>query len=192
MSDDERDSFLVDLGGSEQFDLKTILDDLPDKDGDLQHMATSKYVDSIGLIEFLLEHKGEFTVGSLNAQSLYAKHTKLSLLVRSLRLRNCAISAICIQECFFSDNNLIPDILQIPDYELIPQDSKMGRNHGLAVYVHNDFKPTMRSPLCIKSDEWEALFLDIKADHMKKPVTLGNIYRRPASISVESIVHREV
>lgn len=35
-------------------------------------------------------------------------------------------------------------------------------------------------PLCYKGETWDAQFIDIKSDFMKKPVTLANIYRLPS------------
>ena len=164
--------FLGDRGGSEQFNLKTEMGDVPDKEQTIQSMAMSKYVTSQGLQNFLYERKGEFSIMTLNAQNLYSKHTKLLLLTRLLESRGCAISAICVQECFFSNNNLTEELIQLPNYELIPQRSKMGRNHGLAIYLHKDFKYVVRHPLCFTSEDLDALVIDVKGDSMKKDTTL--------------------
>ena len=155
------------------------MDDVPDSDETIQTMAMSKYVTSEGLCNYLNEKKGEFSVMTLNADNLFKSHTKLLLLTRLLETQGCALSAICIQECYFSDNNCCTDLIEIPNYELIPQTSKLGRNHGLAIYLHISYKYTKRMPLCYKGETWDAQFIDIKSDFMKKPVTLANIYRLP-------------
>lgn len=66
----------------------------------------------------------------------------------------------------------------LPNYaEPFIQESKISRNCGLAIYLHNDFKGRKRNPLCVIEQEWEALFIDVTADLFKKPITIGNIYR---------------
>ena len=84
------------------------------------------------------------------------------MLIRSLEKQGGALSAICVQECFFSEDNLTPDLIKIPNYELIPQKSKIGRNHGLAIYLRNEFKYELRKTLCYTSDVRDALAIDVK------------------------------
>ena len=76
--------FLDDRGGSERYSFKSLVGELPDEDQSIQQMALSKYVSLEGLSNFLLEKKGEFTTMTLNADNLYAKHSKLMLLIKFL------------------------------------------------------------------------------------------------------------
>ena len=120
---------------------------------------------------------------SLNAQSLNAKFNSILIAIERLKSMKCCLSAICIQEAFFGDNESpITELYKIPDYELIPQSSKLGQNGGLVIYLHTDFKYVIRKPLCVKSELWECLVIDVKADHMKKTITLANVYRAPRTL----------
>ena len=138
-------------------------------------MALSSYVD-IEALGAKLERKCDFNVFSLNADSLDSKINLIRAAIRSLASKKIIISVKAIQECYFGDSMKLVD-MDIEGYNLFTQDSKLGRKGGLAIYVHQSYTSKERAPLCFKGSDWEALFVDISADFMKKSVTLGNIYR---------------
>ena len=114
---------------------------------------------------------------SLNAQSLQSKKDLIKAAIYTLLEKDVIVSAICIQEAYFSEDRINLTDLKIQGYELVTQSSKLGQTGGLVIYVHESYTVKVRSPLCYQGKDWEALFIDITAEFMKKPVTIGNIYR---------------
>ena len=53
--------------------------------------------------------------------------------------------------------------------------SKHGR---VACYIHRRYSYFLRDKN-IKSKYWDGLFIDVFGDHLRKPVTIANIYRPP-------------
>lgn len=140
-------------------------------------MASSSYecIESLGLK--LQAGKNKFNVMTFNADSLHAKKDLLKATVYSLLNRNIILSVICVQEAHFPIGRLNLTDLDIQGYSLETQTSKLGKHGGLAIYIHDDYKYKKRDPLCFQGDDWEALFVEVSSDFMKKPVTIGNIYR---------------
>ena len=139
-------------------------------------MALSSYVDIETLGIKLEKRKCDFNILSLNADSLASKMNLIRAAIYSLMSKKVIISAIAIQECYFGDKLTLVD-MEINGYTLFPQASNLGRKGGLAIYVHESYTAKVRTPLCFKGADWEALFVDISSEFMKKTVTLGNIYR---------------
>ena len=53
-----------------------------------------------------------------------------------------------------------------------------GGHGGVACYIHKRYSYFLRDKN-IKSKYWDGLFIDVFGDHLRKPVTIANIYRLP-------------
>ena len=154
MGESQSDDFLSDFGGSDNYLLNSLIGDNADEDdGSLQSSCISKYADIVSLGTSLTSQKTAFTVMTLNIQGLNAKFTKLTTALQSLQEQNVHISAICIQECYFSKNQLSTNngddpekidtaSIKIPGNDIYAQRTACdaGQNGGLVIYLHSDFK----------------------------------------------------
>ena len=137
----------------------------------------SSYYESDKLIEVMRKNKNRFSVLSTNIQSISSKMNELKLYIERLMKQDCVFSAICIQECWLSNNDETFD-LQIDNYNLISQGSHCTSRGGLIIYLHENFKYTPK--LELKYDTWEGQVITIKkGNYLTKPLILGNIYRPP-------------
>ena len=166
-------------GGDANFFLGNLTGD--HEDDSVKTMPLSKYADESALVNHLKTKSDHFIVFSLNVHSLASKHNLLSIFIESLRRSGIKISAICLQECFFQDtpdpSSISTDLIQLENYELIPQGASVGKTGGLAIYLHESFRHKPRAPLSCRETDWEMQFIDIFGESLKKPITLGNIYR---------------
>ena len=127
---------------------------------------------------FLKENSGNFTVLSLNADSLHKKHIQLSIFVELLLNKGLFFSAIAIQECRITDKtNCNP--LDIPQYKLEPMGQVCSKKGGLVIYLHDNFNGVAREDLYKKSSLWEAQFLTVTGESIDGSITLINLYRPP-------------
>ena len=181
MSLDSKD-LLDAFGGINRNDLIHILDLTPTGDRDDENNIhipyPSNYYDMDGMITFLKTHQGKFTVLSLNARSIFDKHSAILSILEELHENNLSFDVVCVQECWLNDNADIHS-LNINNYKLIhqgynPECSTLG---GLVCYVNDELSPkiTLR---CNNFKTWEGLFFELKIDNLTK-ITIGSIYRPP-------------
>ena len=181
----DTDNFLSDFGELKNFDFARLMADVNDDKGSPATMARSSYLDVHTLTGKLKQTPNSLSVLLLNVQGFMSKYNLLLATLEQLRLAGSPISVVALQECYFANNkdnidNKVVDLsgCVFPCYKVVPpQPSKLGRTGGLTFLIHEDFQYKKREPLCIQDDMWEALFIDVTADFMKKPVTIGNIYR---------------
>ena len=85
--------------------------------------------------------------------------------------------AICLQETWLSSDADV-SLLHIPGYKLIHQGSKCTRHGGLIIYLHEEYRYKLRN-MYIQSDIWEALFIHVSGQNLRRPISIGNIYKPP-------------
>ena len=85
--------------------------------------------------------------------------------------------AICLQETWLSSDADV-SLLHIPGYKLIHQGSKCTRQGGLIIYLHEEYTYKLRN-IYTQSDIWEGLFIDVSGQNLRRPITIGNIYKPP-------------
>ena len=137
----------------------------------------SPYLSIEQCFEELPSKKDQFSVLSLNAQSLAAKFDQLSAVLSELSNRDFIFSAICIQETWHRKGDNL-SFFEIPGYQIIEQGRICSAHGGLLIYLHESFSFNVNT-LYSQSDLWEGIFIDITSERMKKKLTLGNIYRPP-------------
>lgn len=141
-------------------------------------LIESGYIEPSILTNFLSKYSNNFTVLSLNIQSLNAKFNELCIFLSNLNHCGFFFSAICLQETWITDLKHGYDLLSLPNYHTIPLKASVSSHGGLVTYLHKDFNYKKRE-LYSTSAFWEGQFIDISSSFLKHKITLGNIYRPP-------------
>ena len=139
----------------------------------------SPYFDRENFIKILKEKNENFTVLSLNIQSINAKFDQIKILLHLMQENNSHISAICLQETWLRDdsNNAL---ISLENYNFISQGKKCFSHGGLTIYLHEKYNlKTVPSPII--SEIFEGQFIEISEVDTNRPthILLGNIYRPP-------------
>ena len=176
------ETMLNNIGGMAANSLKNLLEPNLDVNADeepdlLQH---SHYVNNDSLIQTLKDKVDVFKCISLNIQSLNAKINQLRIYCEQLKMANCKVDAICIQETWLKEG-ACDSHLQIEGYTLISKPCQLTSHSGLAIYLSNELEYTEISTDISQSRTWENQFIQIKISNNKN-LTLGNIYRPPRDV----------
>ena len=126
---------------------------------DVTLIKHSPYVNNDEFLSFCLERAKDFTILSLNIQSIRAKFDQFLILLNQLKHKDFAFSAICLQETWLSADTDVT-LLQIPGYTLIHQGTISSSHGGLAFYLNEAFKYKLL-PIYKGSTIWEGLFIEI-------------------------------
>ena len=130
----------------------------------------SKY-DIDQLVKLLKNKSDQFSILSLNIQSINAKFDQLRNILEGLERQNCKFSVICLQETWLSEASDI-SLLLLDNYNFISQDKICSSHEGLAIYL---LKKYDHKTLTIydHSNIWEGQFIEI----FWRYVTVKNCYR---------------
>ena len=140
----------------------------------------SPYYDLGTLKKYCLENINNFSVLSINAQSINAKIDKLRGVLHFLQEEySFNFSVICIQETWIGEieKSLLP---RIPNYEPLHKPKSLGPHSGLMMYIHNEFKGTdanIFNPAL--SGSWEGQSIKISGKSLKDTLRISQIYRPP-------------
>ena len=125
-----------------------------------------------------LKDSTQFSVLSLNTQSINAKIDELLIMLTTIREQNIQFDAICIQETWL-DSTSDASFVQIPGYNCISQGKYCSGHGGLITYVKEDFSYKILDNLHEKSQIWEGLFIEIDTQANEPNLIIGNIYKPP-------------
>ena len=146
------------------------------------HNAVAIYFNDETLISSLKAKSQNFSIYSLNSQSLNAKIDQIKLKINYLRENGVEFSAICLQETWLSDDS-DTSLLQIDGYQLISQGKTCTSHRGLAIFLNNTFN-FIHSSSCVKSTILESQFIEIPIDRKgERRLVLGNVYRPPRDLN---------
>ena len=123
------------------------------------------------------EFHGNFTLLTLNSQSLYAKFYDLDIILNHFSEKSVEIGAICIQETWLADN-ADTSLLNIENFNLITQGYSSTTHGGLALYVNSKYN-TEKIISINRSSVCEALFIKLSAGDLQRDLIVGNIYKPP-------------
>ena len=129
------------------------------------------------LEKYLKDHKHEFTILSLNVQSIRAKFDQLSVILCTLYNEGLYFSIIRFQETWLAENDDVTPFL-LPGYSLSHQYKSCSEHGGLLTYIRNDFSYKILD-MNINSLSWEGLFVDVFGEQLNKQIHVGNIYLLP-------------
>ena len=175
---------LKQFGGLSKNNLREIFMNNEDLERTIDIVSHSPYISTEDIGSYLKDYSSDFSVLTLNIQSINAKIDQLRIFIDFLASNNFAFSAICIQETWISGPNPNFECLQIPHYQCITLGSVCSSHSGLAIYVHSQFSVNKRN-LYTGSRLWEGLFVDINHHSLNKKITLCNIYRAPRDTNAE-------
>ena len=137
----------------------------------------SRYLDSDAAMELFGSKQNNFTVLSLNCQSLCAKIEELRIYLNMFH--PFYFSAICLQETWLTSDADV-SLLQLEGYTMISRGRQCSAHAGVAIYLKNEYSYTILQ-IADNPDIWDGLFIEVPIDshpHSKKLV-IGNIYRPP-------------
>ena len=169
-------SVLRSFGDITSLDLQNVVNDI-DSDEDTL-IINSPYIDTSNLGPFLKKITTNFSVLDVNIQSLNAKFDSLLALLQELKFMDFEFDAICIQETWITGCPPDFSLFSIPGYVTIPLSASISTHSGLVIYLHKRHQYSIRA-FDFNSNIWEGLFIDVFGQHIKKKITLCNIYRRP-------------
>jgi endonuclease/exonuclease/phosphatase (EEP) superfamily protein YafD len=164
--------YLANLG---DFNLQSIINK---EEEDNIVIIDSPYIDTLDVGEYLKNTKSNFSVLSLNVQSLNAKFNSILSILHDLQNCDFTFDAICLQETWVTGSPPDFSMFAIPNYTTIPLTATISSHSGLVIYLHNRHQYTLRN-YKYNNSIWEGLFIDVFGDHIRNKITLGNIYRQP-------------
>ena len=149
------------FGGVHENSLKYLLDDEqnPADPDVLDIIKHSPYTDEEKLMADLTIKQNDFTILSLNCQSLSAKIDGLKILLNNVE-NNCKIGAICLQESWLSTES-DTSLLKIEGYNLISVGKTCSAHGGLAIYLNDEMNYKILN-LYEQSNIWEGQFIEIR------------------------------
>ena len=177
MANNLMESILKHYGGMTKNNFLSILDNCEDLDSTIAVIAESPYIDTDDVTNYIKTFKHDFSILSLNIQSLNAKFSQLQILLKMLSDRNITLSAICLQETWLTDDTYI-NLFSLEGYTPITFPATCSRHTGLIIYLHNSFTFDVKQ-VSFDNKQWEGIFLDISHETFTKNLTLCNIYRPP-------------
>ena len=134
------------------------------------------YVDFDGLTDFL-KFEDNFTVFSLNIQSIHAKFDEFKIMIDQLALLRHTFNAICLQETWLdADSDTVR--LQIEGYNFISRPKSCSLHGGLAIYLKEEYSHS-EIDICPNSELWENQTITVSGPNLHSSITLSNIYRPP-------------
>ena len=182
------ENILKNFGGFNKNNLNSIIQsnfsDNDEHDFILDDIKTSSYYEINQIMEAYNSHKHNFSMLSLNCQSINAKFDSLILLVETLRQQKFEFSIICLQETWLEEGADV-SLFQIPGYDCIAKGKYRSVHGGLITYVHNNYKYEICNTM-VSSDLWEGLLLKIKIQNNSN-IYIYNIYRPPYYFSNDNM-----
>ena len=174
---------LYDFIGMEQPGLENILNNsVGDDDESSLNLLASHYYDIDGMPS-CLSNQRNFTVLSLNIQSIHAKWNLFTSTLASLREKKVEFSAITLQETWLDDDN---GAFEIPGYVSFHQSRSCSLHSGLKTYVRTDYL-SKKLDIYRTTETHDALFVSITDDLTQKTFSLANIYKPPRDSSNSNI-----
>ena len=164
------------LAGTEN-DLNHILSTFVESEHEIENFCDSRYIELSDITSIIKDDGKDFTILTLNIQSINAKFDNLYPVINNLSSMGLYFGAICLQETWLSSDADV-SLLHIPGYKLIHQGSRCTRHGGLVIYLHEQYTYKLRN-MYKRSDIWEGLFIDVSGHNLHRPITIGNIYRPP-------------
>ena len=175
---------LKEFGGSVRNDLNIALAS-SNQDDDIDLSSHSPYTTLGQLPNYVSQIVGDFSIITLNCQSINAKFDQIYILLNELMSKSrFRFSCVLLQECYLPSvllDGSPPDVsmYKIPGYDTYVLGSCCSSNGGLICYVADNIKATPKITI-EKSKYYEALFIELHGID-SNPIIVGNIYRPPRS-----------
>ena len=132
------------------------------------------------LSDKLYESKSNFSIISLNAQSINAKFDEFQIAINEINNKH-EVSIICIQESWLS-SDCDTSLFDISNYQLVAKGKYCSNHGGLLTYVHKEFY-WENIVINNHTSVWEDLFTKVRHKTPgSKTQIVRNIYRKPNEI----------
>ena len=131
-------------------------------------LSKTIYLDLDSLENFARNNQGSFSIFSVNIQSINAKFSELTILLKYIKDNyNFTFSVICLQETWL-DEEADLDQFELPNYKKIAQGKQVGYKGGLITYVHKEFTGKKRVLYKKSKDKlWEGQCIEISGERLK-------------------------
>ena len=116
---------------------------------------------------YLQNNTNNFTVFTMNVQSLNSTFSEIQSLISDLSKDNLLVDAKCFQETWLHTNDDV-GIFHLPAYTIIHKGKLCCGHGGLVIYLNNRYTHTLRSDLYKDSTIWEGLFIDFAGENYKQ------------------------
>jgi hypothetical protein len=139
----------------------------------------SPYYNTDDALEVLVPKQNNFSLLSLNCQSLHSKFNQLKIYLEYFAQSNYYFDIICLQETWIGDNHDV-SLFQLADYTFLHKSSCCSTHGGVAIYLRQNLEYKILS-LNGTDGIWDGLFIEVNLSNYsrKKNVVIGNIYRPP-------------
>ena len=84
--------------------------------------------------------------------------------------KSVQFDVLCLQETWLNETSCF-SLLDIEDYNFIPQSSPCSAHGGLAFYLHKKYM-FEKLPLYVQSEVWEGLFIEISGHTLNKNIII--------------------
>ena len=158
----------------DNYDLNTVLHSfVDDPNNEVRTYSESPYVTIDNTDAFLGQYKDNFSILSLNMQSLNSKFDTLLTFLSHLQDKNLSFDTVCLQETWLSKDADV-SLFNIPGYQLRSHGKNGSVHSGLIIYLYDEYTYTVRNEQTM-SDLWDGQFIDVCGENMKGKLTIGNI-----------------
>ena len=171
MTEDE--SMLRCHGGVRHNNIMHILNNEQTRLGDVDIINQSHYLVEENINMGLNIKKNDFTILSLNCQSISAKFDNLKIFFENL----VQFSAVCLQESWLSTVS-DTSLYQLEGYNLISVGKVCSAHSGLMIYLKKEYAYKILQ-IHKQSDLWDGQFIEISGTPLNNKIILGIIYRPP-------------
>ena len=168
-------NILKHFGDAARLDLQNIIES-PDCDDEIQLIHHSPYY-SFSNLPSDLKSNNNFSVLTLNIQSLNAKYDYLKTYLDILGSLNYHFNVICLQETWLDETHDL-ETFKLEGYKYVSLSRSCGRNGGLRIYFDEDLDSKVIM-VNNTSDIWEGLFIEISGARLAHNIAIGNIYKPP-------------
>ena len=122
--------------------------------------AKTKYYNLNDLNDFLLRHKKQITMISLNIESINAKHEELKIIIDNLAESDLFFDIICLHETWLSENSPTNQF-ELPNYQMFQVcTNQCFKKEGLITYVRNGIHVSNQKQIN-NLNTWEGPFMDL-------------------------------
>ena len=161
------------IHSSDDIDLKDLLRTFhDDPNNEVKSFTCSPYIEIDSLTPVLSRYKANFSVLSLNIQSINSKFDALLAVLSELNVNDIKIDAICLQETWLSTEQ-DASIFNIPGYHLINLGKKCSAHSGLAIYLSDSFSYLIKS-VHEDSELWDGLFIEVSGESLCEKIIIVN------------------
>ena len=184
MTGNHDNNILSHYGGLENSSLKhtlTLPEDENDENSHINLIGHSPYLDNEQTIKFLCDNSTNFNVLSTNIESVRAKFDEISIYLNLLRESNVEFDAICLQECWISDDTDLA-LIHLDGYNLIAQGKSCSNKGGLMIYLRDHYT-YKELKFDYSTTRWEGQFIETSINNSARKILIGNIYRPPRNLN---------